>query len=328
MPSQRRINQALGSLEPAAARAFREAIDGARSRAQVAELVAAIEARDIDRALRAAGITSATWVSVTETARRAYIEGGNLTAADAPARLGFEFDLNNPRAQQWLAGHSSEFVTRINNDQREAIRAVLAAGFEQGRNPRSIALDIVGRIDRATKRRAGGIVGLTQQMAGYVTNARQQLGNLDPAYLTRKRRDRRFDRLVQRAINDGTPLSAVDIDRITGRYADRLLQLRGENIGRTEVLGSLNQGRNDALRQAVDDGLITEENIQRVWRTAMDERTRDSHADANGQVVGLNEPFVVGGVEIQYPGDFDAPPEEVINCRCIAVEQVDWASEL
>ena len=360
MPSARKINQFIDQLEPAAARAFRQAVGSITSRAQINALADAIQRQDVDAVFRAAGLSSGAWSDVTEQARRAYIEGGNLVAADAPNRLGFAFDLNNPQAQQWLASHSSDFVTRINADQREAIRAVLAAGFEQGRNPRSIALDIVGRIDRATKRRAGGIVGLTEQMTGYVTNARAQL-TLNPAlverakqrlleserwraataaqldlkakqdvlggYLTRKRRDRRFDRLVQRAIDEGKPLAAADVDRIVGRYSDRLLNLRGENIARTEVLGSLNEGMDQALRQAVEDGLIQPQNIRRVWDATGDSRTRFDHMEAHGQEVGLDEPFIVGGEQMMHPGDFGASPGNVINCRCVVRQQVDWMAE-
>jgi hypothetical protein len=324
--SRRKLDQLLDQLEPNLARAFRESVDGIRSRANVSALVAALEARDIDAAARAAGITQASWTAVTESARRAYIEGGAIAAADAPARLGFAFDMNNPRAQEWLADHSSAFVTRINSDQRAAIQTALTAGFEQGRNPRSTALDIVGRVNRATGRRGGGIVGLTNQMSGFVTNARAELADPETManYLTRARRDKRFDRLVQRSIDEGKPLSQTDIDRIVGRYSDRLLNLRGDNIARTETLGSLNEGMDEALRQAVDEGLVSAGNVRRVWDATGDDRTREDHIAANGQEVGLDEPFIVGGAAMMHPGDFSAPVEQVINCRCVTRQVVDW----
>jgi hypothetical protein len=37
----------------------------------------------------------------------------------------------------------------------------------------------------------------------------------------------------------------------------------------------------------------------------------------DGQERGLNEPFdSPSGAQLMYPGDPDAPAEEVINCRC------------
>jgi uncharacterized protein with gpF-like domain len=59
--------------------------------------------------------------------------------------------------------------------------------------------------------------------------------------------------------------------------------------------------------------------FQKVWLATEDARTRPDHAEANGQVRALADPFTVGGTEMAYPGDFDAPPEQIINCRCVAL---------
>lgn len=56
------------------------------------------------------------------------------------------------------------------------------------------------------------------------------------------------------------------------------------------------------------------------WVAVMDDRTRSSHAEAHGQKVPLDQPFIVGGWSMMYPGDSTAPPEEVYNCRCVLIE--------
>ena len=50
----------------------------------------------------------------------------------------------------------------------------------------------------------------------------------------------------------------------------------------------------------------------------IDDKTREDHVDVNGAVVPIDEPFIVGGYEMMYPGDesLGAGPEEIINCRC------------
>jgi len=58
---------------------------------------------------------------------------------------------------------------------------------------------------------------------------------------------------------------------------------------------------------------------RKTWLATEDHRTRPDHAEANGQTVALDEPFIVGGVEMAYPGDFSAPPEQIIRCRCVAL---------
>ncbi len=52
----------------------------------------------------------------------------------------------------------------------------------------------------------------------------------------------------------------------------------------------------------------------KTWLATEDERTRETHADADGQTVGINEPFTVGGESAQYPGDPDLSWEESANC--------------
>jgi hypothetical protein len=41
---------------------------------------------------------------------------------------------------------------------------------------------------------------------------------------------------------------------------------------------------------------------------------RPDHADAEGQIVGINESFYVGGEYLDYPGDDKGSPEQTINC--------------
>jgi hypothetical protein len=51
----------------------------------------------------------------------------------------------------------------------------------------------------------------------------------------------------------------------------------------------------------------------------MDGNERDTHTGADGQTVGTDETFTVGGATWKYPGDDMLPPEERINCRCTVV---------
>ena len=165
------------------------------------------------------------------------------------------FDGRNARAERWARYHTGNLIEGILDDTRESIRAIIQDGIERGKNPRATALEIVGRMNRATGRREGGLIGLTSNQTAYVYGKRdetgvlvqrgavQQLQDLDPAYFNRKRRDARFDRTVSKAIREGKRLSQADVDRITGAYKDRLLGYRGEVIARTETLAALQAGK-------------------------------------------------------------------------------------
>lgn len=66
-----------------------------------------------------------------------------------------------------------------------------------------------------------------------------------------------------------------------------------------------------------------EERVMQRWVTRRDGRVRPTHAAADGQTVGMDETFLVGGYSLRYPGDGWAPPHETANCRCwlVAVRQ-------
>lgn len=211
----------------------------------------------------------------------------------------------------------------------------MAEAMEAGTSPNEVALRIVGRIDDETGRRSGGIIGLTSREAGFVEKARAELESNDPAmmrqYLLRRTRDKRFDRSVKAAIRTGEPIDAGTITRAADRMSDKLLKLRGDRIARTELLGSLHEAQDEALRQMVDRGDLKPSQIRRRWDAADDKYTRDSHNALDDTVNGLDEPFVtIHGHSLMYPGDrsMGAPAEEIINCRCVLRIDVDYIAAL
>ncbi len=85
---------------------------------------------------------------------------------------------------------------------------------------------------------------------------------------------------------------------------------RAEMIARTETHGAANAG---AFGAAKETGL----DLRKEWLAAEDDRTRPDHAAADGQIVGMDESFDVGGSSLAYPGDPSAPADQIINCRCV-----------
>lgn len=112
---------------------------------------------------------------------------------------------------------------------------------------------------------------------------------------------------VSKGYEDG--LGIPEIARNISDIADDISRMRAETIARTETHGAANYGSDQAAREL---GLP----LRREWLAAHDERTRDTHAAADGQIVGMDDPFLVGDAVLMYPGDPAGPPEEVINCRC------------
>jgi hypothetical protein len=52
------------------------------------------------------------------------------------------------------------------------------------------------------------------------------------------------------------------------------------------------------------------------WQATLDAKTREEHADADGQIVPMDQPFDVGGELLDYPGDPAGSDANVANCRC------------
>ena len=65
------------------------------------------------------------------------------------------------------------------------------------------------------------------------------------------------------------------------------------------------------------------------WVATNDARTRSAHSAANGQVVDMDESFIVGGAEMEYAGDSKGGARNVINCRCIIIysDEADVVSD-
>lgn len=81
---------------------------------------------------------------------------------------------------------------------------------------------------------------------------------------------------------------------------------------RTSCTSAENKGRIDMIHDAEDKGVKT----KKVWMATMDNRTREAHMELSGVEAEPDEPFEIFGMKIMYPGDPDAEPEMVYNCRC------------
>lgn len=334
------VDRLLAGQSPLIREAFLEAIRDARDSVRLQDVVDALSRGDIAAAAQALEIQRAFMAPLDQALGAAYYESGRAHTEELMRQikaggltLVIRFDPGAPRAAAWVRQHSSTLITEIIADQRAAVREALGVGLDAGVNPRTVALDIVGRIDKATGRRAGGIVGLTSGQAGSVARARDELLSGEPgrmaAYLERKLRDRRFDKIVRTAMREGRAVSAIDAQRIAARYSDRLLKYRGDVIGRTETLTALSYAQDEATKQLLEAGGIRPEQIRKTWRARLDGRTRDSHVALNGKEVGLSEMFrsPATGAMMRFPrdGSMGASGEDLIQCRCYLTQSFDWS---
>lgn len=240
----------------------------------------------------------------------------------------FDFDPRRQSAADAIARQAQDLADKLREAQRAAVQLVVQAGNLRGQPARQTALDLIGRVNRTTGKRTGGVIGLGPVEARASENARDQLLSGDVAqmreYLKRARRNRAFDDLVQAAIaakreNPGAPpIARKDVDRIVGSYADRLLQGRAKIIAVGESTRALNGGRVEVFQQLASEGGDPAVMLK-TWRHRGDERVRDSHREMGGQTVRIDQPFVTPrGARLNFPGDdsLGAPDSETAGCRC------------
>ena len=321
MARRRTVLAELRTLERGVAKAYVKAIR--EKTVKVADIEAAVRAGDIEAIRAATELSDDDLAEVIEKLREAAIKGGELEK-----HLGKQnINPNGEAMATWLQQKSSTMVTALQAGQRDAIAEIMATNGLLGVNPRSTALDIVGRIGQSG-RREGGIIGLNKPQAAAVANARKNLSSGDPdlmrKYLQNERRDKRFDGIVRRRMAAGEALNQEELGRILGRYEDKLLKTRGETIARTETIEALSQGR--ALRAAEFAEQVSGK-VMKEWASASDSSVRDDHREMDGIQVPVDQPFTMpDGSMMMQPLDrsLGAPAEQIINCRCVAIYRVEY----
>lgn len=333
------VRNLLSKLEPAMAKAFSDSIQGLRSNAALTDLTEAVKLGDVDEIVRLIGLDVPSFAELDRAIQEAFYQGGKIATGTLPklpdpsgGRVIISFDPRAAAAEAWVATKSSTMITGIVESQREVIRELLEAGIASGRNPKSVALDLVGRKSAATGLRTGGVLGLTPTQSEYTQSMAKELADLDPHYFTRTLRDKRMDSSVRRAIREGKPLSSADRGKLVARYRDRLLKHRGEMIARTETLTALRAGRFEGFDQLVASGKVRDEQIKRKWNSTGDRVTREDHLDMDGQEIqGMQDPFVApDGSQLMFPGDgsLGADAGQIIHCRCWDSIRIEFIEDL
>lgn len=122
---------------------------------------------------------------------------------------------------------------------------------------------------------------------------------------------------IQSAITQGIlqgksiPDIAKHLQNVTGM--DERAAIRN---ARTAMTGAQNAGRLDSMKRAAARGI----GVKKGWLSTLDNVTRDSHVDLDGEVQELDRPFSNG---LMYPADASGAPAEVYNCRCRLTHEYD-----
>lgn len=120
---------------------------------------------------------------------------------------------------------------------------------------------------------------------------------------------------ISRGLASGQMYS--EITRNIASWA-RIPKNNAVRIARTEAHRIQTKASMNACNKAKSKGA----DVVKQWDASLDKRTRDSHAQVDGEIRELNEKFSNG---LMYPGDPSGAAAEVINCRCALLQRARWA---
>lgn len=126
---------------------------------------------------------------------------------------------------------------------------------------------------------------------------------------------------LNRQINLGI-IEGESLDKIANRLGDALVTQnfnKMRTFARTAMTGAQNSGRQIRLEEAKGLGI----KLKKEWMATLDSHTRINHRELDGQKVDTDKEFEVDGIKIRYPGDPQAHPSMVYNCRCTMVGDLE-----
>jgi SPP1 gp7 family putative phage head morphogenesis protein len=112
-------------------------------------------------------------------------------------------------------------------------------------------------------------------------------------------------------------MQGESIPKIANRMATVVGMEKNSAIrnARTYTTSVENKAKMDRYEEAEDMGI----NLEKEWMATLDERTRESHRELDGERVANDAPFSNG---LMYPADPSGDPAEVYNCRCRIVPRI------
>lgn len=119
--------------------------------------------------------------------------------------------------------------------------------------------------------------------------------------------EKQIQKAVQSAIIQGDSIPKLS-DAI--KNATKMSETQAIRAARTAMTGAENAGTYMRWEELDKKYGIQ---MEKEWISAHDNRTRDSHAEIDGERVPYDEPF---SNDLMYPGDPNGDGSEVWNCRC------------
>lgn len=209
--------------------------------------------------------------------------------------------------EQWKAkmDHASDILLRANQEAMNIVNEEKINVFAENANYAAYELE----------KEANLAFGFGIYDADAVGRLLREQPELLPRKVVNGRKDKAWNqRKIANCVAQGI-IQGDSIEKIANRIAKQTSNSNYKAMtryARTAVTGAQNAGRLETMHRAQGMGI----NVKKKWLATLDSRTRDSHARLDGQVQDVDKPFKSIFGDIMYPGDLEAEPGDVWNCRC------------
>ena len=193
----------------------------------------------------------------------------------------FDFNTNEENVTMWIKERGASLVTRLVEEQRDAVQSLIYRGYRDSVTPAQLARTI------------RPCIGLTKPQANAVYNYKQKM--IDSL---KKEHPRMKLKTIERKAEESAR-----------KYSERLHRYRADTIAQTELANAYNTGVHQSLKQAQEKGYIG--HVRKVWVTARQDNVCKFCESVEGVSKEMDEYFDVGKC-----GMVLIPPAHP-RCRCV-----------
>lgn len=307
-------------------------------------LLLELERRNIEGAIAALNISPDAWAEYSASVTSAYAQAGASTAAQITQQgigtIGTRFQMSNPRAQAWIAENVGGSIVGFTREAQMTARTVIEAGYALGQGPRTIATDLVGRVQGGV--RTGGILGLdnprSMRLQAVTAGMRTPEGvrdlvtqHLDGTISVRYQVNPATEQRILKAFRAGTEVPLNERVISERQYSNALLKARADTVAETETANAVMAARYEEWLQLAESQGLDKSAVIKTWRHRRGgaKEFRPDHLAMSGKSVrGLDTSFMISGVPMKYAHDPRGGARNNIRCGCDTEFRLDHSAGL
>lgn len=336
--------QLLETLEPEIRRGFMASVTDLQAGVDWSRLLLELERGNVDGAIAALNISPEAWSEYSASVTSAYAKAGASTAAQITQQgigtIGTRFQMSNPRAQAWIAENVGGSIVGFTREAQMTARTIIEAGYALGQGPRTIATDLVGRVQGGV--RTGGILGLdnprAMRLQAVVNGMRTAEGvrdlvteKLDGTLEVRYKVNPATEQRILKAFRAGTDVPLNERVISERQYSNALLKARADTVAETETANAVMAARDEEWQQLAESQGLDKNAVIKTWRHRRGgaKEFRTDHLAMSGKSVrGLDTPFMISGVPMRYAHDPRGGAKNNIRCGCDTEYRLDHSAGL